>query len=92
MRRRTPEPERALRARSELPSLPNDRYDGEWKGGQREGRGTLRFTCGAVYEGDFRAGVPDGRGTCDRMASNQSPPRGSAANRRPLAVTSYATF
>ena len=35
---------------------PNRRYEGMWKGGKKEGRGTMSFPNTASYEGRFRSG------------------------------------
>jgi hypothetical protein len=35
---------------------------GEWKDGQRHGRGTKRYKKGNVYEGEWKNGMRDGRG------------------------------
>lgn len=43
-------------------------YDGEWEGGDKEGRGVYRYPSGAVYEGEWRNGRKEGRG-CHRWAS-----------------------
>ena len=40
-----------------------DVYEGEWKAGKKEGRGTLWHANGDVYEGEFKAGNMEGRGT-----------------------------
>ncbi len=39
------------------------RYEGMWKGGKKEGRGSLIFPNGASYEGRFRDDRIDGTGT-----------------------------
>ena len=39
-------------------------YEGEWKAGEEEGRGTMRYADGDVYEGEWKAGLEEGRGTC----------------------------
>ena len=33
-----------------------------FKGGQREGRGVLKYPDGSVYDGEFQGGLPEGRG------------------------------
>jgi len=38
-------------------------YDGQWKAGQREGRGKIRYSDGDTFEGEWKAGQ-EGRGTC----------------------------
>ena len=40
-----------------------DRYDGEWKEGKREGKGSLTLSNGAKYVGEFSNGKYDGFGT-----------------------------
>lgn len=42
-----------------------ERYEGMWKMGKKEGRGTLRFPNGAFYEGRFRDDLIDGQGTLE---------------------------
>ena len=37
-------------------------YEGELRGGQREGRGELNFSGGGRYAGQFKADLPNGRG------------------------------
>ncbi len=41
---------------------PAERYEGEMRAGQMEGRGTLNTGDGGHYEGEFRAGKADGVG------------------------------
>lgn len=41
------------------------RYEGIWKQGRKEGRGTLKFPNGAFYEGRFRDDQIDGQGTIE---------------------------
>lgn len=44
-------------------TLPSgDKYIGEWKDGQPNGRGTMTSPDGAVYVGEFRNGEPNGQG------------------------------
>lgn len=38
------------------------RYEGVFRGGKKEGRGTLAFANGASYEGRFRDDAIDGQG------------------------------
>ena len=38
---------------------------GAYKGGLREGRGSIKFSPGALYEGRFREDRIDGQGTID---------------------------
>lgn len=40
-------------------------YEGMWKNGKKDGRGTLRFPSGAMYEGRFRDDHIDGQGTLE---------------------------
>jgi hypothetical protein len=40
-----------------------EQYEGMWKNGKKDGRGTLRFPNGALYEGRFRDDQIDGQGT-----------------------------
>ncbi|KOO27401.1 phosphatidylinositol-4-phosphate 5-kinase [Chrysochromulina tobinii] len=40
-----------------------DVYEGEWRAGKKEGRGTLWHANGDVYEGEFKAGNMEGHGT-----------------------------
>ena len=41
----------------ELRSIPDGAvYDGEFKGGLREGRGVYKKPDGAVYDGEFKGG------------------------------------
>lgn len=37
-------------------------YTGEWRGGDREGRGTTWFRDGTVYVGEYEGGVEHGEG------------------------------
>ena len=37
-------------------------YEGEYKGGVMDGKGTYRFADGSVYVGDYKAGKREGRG------------------------------
>ena len=37
-------------------------YDGEFKGGLREGRGIYKDPSGSVYDGEFKGGVEEGKG------------------------------
>ena len=37
-------------------------YEGEYKSGVMDGRGTYRFADGSVYVGDYRNGKREGRG------------------------------
>ncbi len=39
-----------------------DVYDGEWKDGKRDGKGTSRLVCGDVYEGEWQDGLKHGIG------------------------------
>ncbi|MBF0446760.1 MAG: hypothetical protein HQL67_01020 [Magnetococcales bacterium] len=39
-----------------------DRYEGEWKNGQREGRGKLTYANEDTYTGEWRGGKPFGAG------------------------------
>ena len=40
-----------------------DKYDGEWKDGQRHGRGTMTDYDGSIYTGEFKDGYLHGQGT-----------------------------
>lgn len=44
------------------PSRSGSRYDGQWKDGMREGRGTFCFANGAQYSGRFHYDKMDGSG------------------------------
>ena len=39
------------------------KYEGEWKDGEKNGKGRLEFADGSVYDGEFKAGEISGRGT-----------------------------
>ena len=47
-----------------------DRYDGEWKEGDKHGRGTMKFHNGDVYEGEFSNGKMHGKGTFEYAAGD----------------------
>lgn len=38
------------------------RYEGDWRAGKRDGRGTMRYTLGGSYDGQWRGGVFHGQG------------------------------
>ena len=38
------------------------KYEGTWRGGKKEGRGSLEWPNGATYEGRFRDDKIDGQG------------------------------
>ena len=38
-------------------------YEGQWKAGVPEGKGTYRFAHGNEYEGEYKAGKREGKGT-----------------------------
>lgn len=42
---------------------PGGRYEGQYRAGKQNGRGTFYFASGNRYEGDWRDGKPDGQGT-----------------------------
>lgn len=42
---------------------PAGRYDGQYRAGKQNGRGTFLFVSGNRYEGEWRDGKPDGEGT-----------------------------
>jgi len=46
------------------------RYEGEWKDGEKHGKGKMFFSDGSVYSGDFREGEMTGYGT--RKYTNRS--------------------
>ncbi|XP_054993776.1 MORN repeat-containing protein 1 isoform X2 [Sorex araneus] len=48
------------------------RYEGEWKGGKKHGRGKLLFRDGSYYEGDFQAGEISGEGRRHWAASGNT--------------------
>ncbi|XP_055984315.1 MORN repeat-containing protein 1 [Sorex fumeus] len=48
------------------------RYEGEWKGGKKHGRGKLLFKDGSYYEGDFEAGEISGEGRRHWAASGNT--------------------
>ena len=35
--------------------LHGDVYDGEWKAGNKEGRGVYKYASGDVYDGEWKA-------------------------------------
>ena len=39
------------------------KYEGEWKDGEKNGKGRLEFADGSVYDGEFKAGEISGVGT-----------------------------
>eukprot|EP00984_Skeletonema_dohrnii_P022530 scaffold11656_cov85-Skeletonema_dohrnii-CCMP3373.AAC.1 len=41
----------------------HDIYDGEWKDGGRDGKGTMKYHNGDVHEGEFRKNKMHGKGT-----------------------------
>jgi hypothetical protein len=43
-------------------TVAGDLYKGEWKAGNKEGRGTYWFADGGVYEGEYKQDLKDGRG------------------------------
>ena len=48
-----------------------EHYEGEFKGGKIEGRGTMTFTTGDANTGEFRHGEMDGVGTY-RLADGEA--------------------
>jgi hypothetical protein len=38
-------------------------YEGEYKAGEKEGKGTYHYTTGDVYEGEYKAGKKEGKGS-----------------------------
>lgn len=49
--------------------MTNPNPNSLWSKGKKEGRGTIRFTNGAVYEGRFRGDHMEGQGTM-KMGNN----------------------
>ena len=45
-------------------------FEGEWKAGEAEGRGTERCADGSVFEGEWKAGGREGRGTVRYPSGN----------------------
>lgn len=46
-----------------LAGKANGRYEGQYRAGKQNGRGTFTFASGNRYEGEWRDGKPDGQGT-----------------------------
>lgn len=44
-------------------STDGEKYMGEWKDGEWDGKETLTFPHGVKYVGEFKNGVPNGHGT-----------------------------
>ena len=42
--------------------MNGDVYDGEWKDGNRDGRGVMNYRDRGVYDGEFRDDWRNGRG------------------------------
>ena len=40
-----------------------DKYEGEWKDGQKNGQGTFTWSNGRKYVGEFKNGIQHGQGT-----------------------------
>ena len=49
--------------KNESHAAAKDVYTGQWKNGQRSGRGTCKYANGDVYEGNFVKGKRQGEGT-----------------------------
>lgn len=46
-------------------------YEGEWKNGQKHGKGRMQYASGNVYEGEWRDNVKHGFGTMKWVDRNQ---------------------
>jgi len=49
-----------------------NRYDGEWRDGDFNGRGIFLWANGDSYEGDWRDDMANGNGTLHRVESGQT--------------------
>ncbi len=77
-------------------AVPLSSFDGMWKAGRKEGRGTFTLSNGGVYCGRFQDDVIAGTGQCSRAGSTTSrhphpPPPTTTTTITPLARPSSAT-
>ena len=61
-----PRPEETIKVESEIPKLlivlKSNRYEGEYKDDQKNGRGVFTYASGDRYEGEFKDGKRNGQG------------------------------